>query len=341
MSTTSGRRAAASAAARSPSSASPRRRCVRRREDRAQRGAHDRVVVGDQHADGHERAPAGEPSLASRSAPARPRTVPPTRLRAARHALQAAPAAAARADRRLDALTNVDLHRVVVPRDGQLRRAARTVLPRVRERLLDDPVCRSVTSCATGPGRSPVTCTASQAERRRRRCASSRSAPRPVPARRRRRLAVEHAEHPVELAHGAPAGVLDADQRLSRGVDVPPASSTARPGTGLEEHRGDAVAHRVVELEGERRAVPGDGLAGPQVLLRFELLEPSLRLEPELLARAQECAEQPGAEVGEGDHDQRHGSRVAAREDAEGRRSRPPPSRGPAPTAAAAPAPPG
>ena len=260
------------------------------------------------------RAPAVAPSTRQPAADGPARTVPP--VRRARSAMPVQAASSTGCGHPGQRVHDLDLERGRRPRHRDVDRLRGAVLRRVGERLLDDPVRSPVDLLRHGARRArdvdgdlEPECLRLTREFRQR--AQSRL------GRRTRGVAVQRAEHAIELAHRAPPGRLDVHECLARRVDGAAGLEHGAPRAGLQQHRRHAVPDGVVKLEGERRAVSDECLARAEILFGLEQLEPALRLGLQLLPRVQEGAEQPHGEVRDGDRDQRHGIGIPAREGAE------------------------
>ena len=277
MSTTSGgsRRAASTAAA--PSPASPTTSMSRCGADEgAETGPDERLVVGEQHADGHRASP-GPRAVRHRRARRAGRhadPVPvPVRARLERAADRLRPARACRRrrarPRSLAAAAGANGVRHV---EGQRRparqptgssRAARTVLVRVGQRLLHDAVRGQVDD-----GRQPALRAARRARPRRGRSARA-SASRPSSAARPGLGDVagpspgsrSTSTSDAQLGEHARGGVLHVAQRGPRA-----ASGRVRQEhlghPALHADDGDVVAQHVVQLTGDAQPLLRDAAGG-------------------------------------------------------------------------------
>ena len=276
MQITSGRRADAAATASAPSRClADHRDVVRRLEDHPEPGAHDGVVVDEQHTDRgaiHTVTRDASGTRIRTRKPPRPRGPTSMRPSRRRRALAHAEDAETRAHRRREPALVGDLELEVVGGVAQpdVGRGIRTPMPtRVGERLLCDAVHVDLHEVGQlhgladdGEGRRHPALAgvvdqfgeARDPHRRRVRCvAGGRS---------------EGLEQVVQLVEcGARLG-LDAAEGGARRIRIPLHDRARR--TRLHAHRRDVVGDDVVQLSRDAHAVERDGLRGGDLALALE-----------------------------------------------------------------------
>ena len=257
-------------------------------EDHPEAGAHERLVVGDQHAHGaHATAASSSATSGSRARTKkppprrRPLSISPPKTRA-RSRMPTSPwPAPSPVAGPAAAVGDLQLELALAPAHAHLGGGLRRMLEHVGERLLDDPVGGEV---EPGRQRPPLALLVQHhGQPGGTRALEQRVERAQRGLRRQRRLLlvrVQHAEQPPHLGQRLAAGALDL---LGRGHRAPGVALQDPPrAAGLHDHDADAVGDDVVHLARDPPALLG---GGAQRLALVRLLR-AHRLLVQLLGRA-------------------------------------------------------